>query len=339
MGIMDSTPARTATASDLPAPTPQELTALSTDALLVALPDAGVLTLAGEDRVDFLHGQVANDVRGLPPGGTNTTLLLNHKGHALAQLRVLRGEELIITLVEDGAIDLVEESLESHIIFDQVTLGRRPDLRAFTLQGGRAGEILTAALGPGVLPAPGHYSELAGAAGAAGRVLVVPARRSEAGGFDLLTEADDAAAITGALRAAGAAEGSRAALDLARVCAGIASAAGEGGEGVLPQEAGLEEYLSYRKGCYLGQEIMARIEARGNMRRGLSALRLDGPPQPGERDITLDGRRVGRLGTAALHPAAGPVALAVLRNDLPEGAEVEVGGVRARPVTLPLALA
>src|SRR5690554_5613261 len=98
-----------------------ELATLGGGALLVALPAVGSLRLAGEDRVDFLHGQIANDVRGLPTWGSNQSLLLNHRGHALAQLRVVREEETLLALVEDGALEVLRESLERHIIFDQVT--------------------------------------------------------------------------------------------------------------------------------------------------------------------------------------------------------------------------
>jgi folate-binding protein YgfZ len=139
-----------------------------------------------------------------------------------------------------------------------------------------------------------------------------------------------------ALLSAGATAGGRPALELARVAAGIPSVAGEAGEGVLPQEAGLEALVSYRKGCYLGQEIMARVEARGNLRRRLGVLRLEGEPSEGARDIRHEGRRVGRLGTLARHPGLGLIALAVLRSDLGEDASLEVGGAVARPAALPL---
>ncbi|MEX2542528.1 MAG: hypothetical protein WD314_11995, partial [Trueperaceae bacterium] len=144
-------------------------------------------------------------------------------------------------------------------------------------------------------------------------------------------------ALTAALTAAGAVAGGMAALRLGRVCAGLASAAGEAGEGVLPQEAGLEPLVSYRKGCYLGQEIMARIEARGKLRRELGALRLEREPEPGEREVRRDGRLVGRLGTVARHPESGVLALAVLRSDLDLDSPVEAAGVPARRIRLPVA--
>ena len=121
------------------------------------------------------------------------------------------------------------------------------------------------------------------------------------------------------------------------MAAGIASASGEGGEGALPQEVGLEHAVSYRKGCYLGQEIMARIEARGNLRKGLRGLKLAALPGSETRDLTLEGKKVGRLGSVAEHPDLGIIALASVRMELEAGQEVEVGEITATVVELPFA--
>jgi folate-binding protein YgfZ len=105
-----------------------------------------------------------------------------------------------------------------------------------------------------------------------------------------------------------------------RVAHGVASAHAEGRLG-LPQETGLEDRISYRKGCYLGQEIMARVEARGRLRRGLRAVQLAGPPPglgaaPGWRLEDAAGRAVGVLGSAAPAPDGdGWWGLAVVRED------------------------
>src|SRR5690606_32683179 len=167
------------------------------------------------------------------------------------------------------------------------------------------------------------------------QVVVYPRRRSGAGGFDIVLYAADqkvattarlASSVLGELAAAGALHVPNRAIDAARVAAGVSTAGGEGGEGVLPQEAGLTSALSYRKGCYLGQEVMARIEARGNLKRGLVTVEVRGDGAatwvartPEERVIELDGRSVGRLGTTAVMPDGRVVALAVMRRDLDEG--------------------
>ncbi len=298
------------------------------------LASSAALEAIGPDAAPFLHGQLANDVSGLPVGGAGRGLLLNHKGHALAEAQVLRaGADRLLLVVDDGRVDWVQETLERHIVFDEVALRRVP-AAVVTVQGAGASEAVARAareLGaePGSLPADGG---LVAWAGEGWESFAYPVRRSEAGGYDVLTvgAGPDLQAL---LERAGAVPVDAAALDVARVSAAVPAAAREGGEGVLPQEAGLAGLVSFRKGCYLGQEIMARIEARGAVRRGLRSLELAGAPAG--RDVSLAGKVVGRLGTVATLPDGSVRALVVLRNDVPDGASVSAGGVGGR--VLPVA--
>jgi len=299
-----------------------ELSAAETAAVVAQLPSQTVLA-QGPDAASFLHGQLANDVTGLEVGGVNQSLSLNHRGHAMAESSVIRrGKHEFLLVIGDDGGEQVVDSLEQHIIFDQVTLTPQPQLTLLTLQGTGAAALLPGAPGAGTSAA----FEFAGH-----QVTAFPRRRSVAGGFDLLVESEGAAAVTEALSSAGAQEVGPAVIDALRVRALVPTAGREGGEGVLPQEAGLEGSLSYRKGCYLGQEIMARIEARGNLRRSLTRLELDSPAVTG-RQILRDGRTVGLLGSVVQiedEEGGAPVveALAVLRNDLEEGEPLEVSGV------------
>lgn len=313
---------------------PAIASALAEGAVVAELPDLGALRLSGADRVDFLHGQVSQDVRGLPAGGATRALLLNHKGHARAEMTVVRREDDLYVSVEDGRGELVRRELEAHVIFDQVAIEELGGtLAALTLQGAGAAEALRGALGLEP-PSAGVAAE---APFAAAKVLVVSRDRSGRGGVDVHVLRADLGALRAALGAAGALPAAAGGLEPFRIAAGLPSAAGEAGEGVLPQEAGLEGLVSYRKGCYLGQEIMARIEARGSVRRELAGLRLAAPPADDAREVRLGERSVGRLGSVAVHPELGPVALAVLRKDVPEGAELRAAGSAARRVGLPMA--
>ncbi|HET8985967.1 MAG TPA: tRNA-modifying protein YgfZ, partial [Trueperaceae bacterium] len=191
---------------------------------------------------------------------------------------------------------------------------------------------------------------------AAKEAAVLEAAALEAGARSLVAE----------LVAAGAVAVTAAAMDAARVVAGVTTAGRDGGAGVLPQEADLTAALSYRKGCYLGQEVMARIEARGNLKRGLATLELvervgddaDGHTAPtvepgaaaagagatdaaaagavSSRAIELNGRTVGVLGTTALMPDGRVLALAVVRRDLEEGTVVTAGGRELRILRSPV---
>ena len=150
----------------------RELDALENGAGVRTLEDHGGLLLTGEDRVDFLHGQVANDVKGLQAGALNDSLLLNHKGHALAQLRVLRGEGDLRVITEGNSLDTVHQSLDSHIIFDQVKLEKLDGHLTVTVQGPRAPQVLEEALG--IVPQDGRWEWIE--TGETG-FIVAPSRR------------------------------------------------------------------------------------------------------------------------------------------------------------------
>jgi tRNA-modifying protein YgfZ len=151
---------------------------------------------------------------------------------------------------------------------------------------------------------------------------------------------DDASA---AIAATGLPEAPPQALEMVRVAAGVARVGVDTGPATLVQEAALEAgAVSFEKGCYLGQETVARAQYRGRVNRRLRGLRLAaGPPPPGGR-VLLDGREVGRMTSAAATPDLGPIGLAVLRREAREGAAVEVEpgsapgpAVRATVVELP----
>ncbi len=105
----------------------------------------------------------------------------------------------------------------------------------------------------------------------------------------------------------------------------------------IPQEAGINERaVSFTKGCYIGQETVARLHYKGKPNRHLRGLRLSAPAERGDA-IRLGERELGRVGTAVLSPARGPIALAIVRREAEPGAKVEVGdaGVTAEVVEVP----
>jgi folate-binding protein YgfZ len=156
-------------------------------------------------------------------------------------------------------------------------------------------------------------------------------------GIDLIAAAADAEALRRALLDAGAKEVEPAAAEILRIESGRPRYGAEMGPETMPAEAGIvERAVSFTKGCYIGQEPVARLHYKGKPNRGLRGLRLSGAAEPGSV-LRLGEKEVGRLGSACLSPARGQIGLAVVRREAEPGAELAVGedGVTARVVDLP----
>ena len=170
-------------------------------------------------------------------------------------------------------------------------------------------------------------------------VAGIPARaiRTDSG-VDLLCDAADTGPLLAALERAGAVSVPEAVADCVRIERGRPRYGVDLDDSVIPQEAGLNERaVSFTKGCYVGQETVARLYHRGKPNRHLRGLRLAAAAETGD-EITFAGRTVGRLGSVAQSPALGPLALALVRREAPPGSEVTVGDeVAALVVELPFA--
>jgi folate-binding protein YgfZ len=156
-------------------------------------------------------------------------------------------------------------------------------------------------------------------------------------GIDLIAGVAEAERLREALIAAGAVEVAAEAAEILRIEAGVPRYGAEMGSETMPAEAGIvEQTVSFTKGCYIGQETVARLHYKGRPNRHLRGLRLSAPAQPGT-PLRLGEKEVGRLGGACVSPAFGPIALAILRREAEPGAELAVGedGVTAHVVDLP----
>ena len=158
-------------------------------------------------------------------------------------------------------------------------------------------------------------------------------------GVDLITKTEDAATVAGFLEAAGAAEVSERAAEIIRVESGRPRFGLDMGPESMPAEAGItERAVNFEKGCYIGQEPVARLHYRGRPNRTLRGLLLSAPAEHGD-PLRLGEREVGTIGTASLSPALGPIALAIVRREAADGERLTVreGGVTAEVVSLPFA--
>jgi folate-binding protein YgfZ len=292
--------------------------------------ELGKLALTGTQAAELLNGQVSNDVEALAPGTGCYATLLTNKGKMLGDLRVLAtGDELL----------LVCERAALQALFDQIrrgAIGWDAELHKRTLQQGLLSVIgpHARAVVPGAeaLPADEHASVAGEIAGV--RVLLVVTDV----GVDVVCPAENTARVQDALLAAGAVAVDEAAAEIVRVESGRPRYGLDVDDTTIPQEAGLNSRaVSFTKGCYVGQETVARLHWRGKPNRHLRGLRLSEPVEPGA-PLRLGDREVGKVGTVALSPRYGVIALAIVRREAGPGdtlAVGEEGALTAQVVDLP----
>lgn len=287
----------------------------------------GKLLVRGADAAEYLQGQLTNDVEALAPGEGQYAALLDRKGHMQADMRVLRptAEELWLD-TEPEALAAARRHLETYSVGRDVEVIDVSEERAIlSLLGPRSVEVAgTAAL-------PEHACEAARLSG----VDCLAAGTRD--GIDLIAAREDAERLREALLESGAIEVSAAAVEILRVESGTPRFGAEMGTATMPAEAGIVEgAVSFTKGCYIGQETVARLHYKGKPNRHLRGLRLSAPAAPGAV-LRLGEKEVGQLGSSVVSPALGLIGLAVLRREAEPGAELAVGedGVTAHVVDLP----
>jgi folate-binding protein YgfZ len=290
--------------------------------------ERGKLALTGAEAKEFLHGQVTNDIERLAPGSGCYATFLTHKGKMLGDLRVLdAGGELLLDC-ERGAL----QDLFTRI--HRYKLGRDVELHKRTLERGLLSLIGPDArriAGAAELPETEHAHRAGRIGGAAVRLIATDL------GVDVLCDASDTEPVAAALIAAGAVPAGEDAAEVRRVETGRPRYGVDLDDTVIPQEAGLNERaVSFEKGCYVGQETVARLYFKGRPNRHLRGLRLTGPAESGT-PLRLGEREVGRLASVVESPRHGPIALALVRREAAPGDTLAVGDgdVRAEVVDLP----
>lgn len=290
--------------------------------------ERGKLIVSGAEGAEYLQGQLTNDVEALEPGEGLYAALLDRKGRMQADMRVLRpgeGPDLWLDLEPEGL-----EAARRHL--GMYKIGREVDVADATVErallsliGPRAVEIA----GSAALPENACEAVTIGGA----RCLAV----GTAAGIDVFVPAEERDRAWEALLGAGAVEVSPEAAEILRIEAGRPRFGAEMGTETMPAEAEIvEQAVSFTKGCYIGQETVARLHYKGKPNRRLRGLRLSAPARPGEA-LRLGEKKVGTLGGAAVSPAFGPIGLAILRREAEPGARLAVGedGVTAEVVALP----
>jgi tRNA-modifying protein YgfZ len=288
------------------------------------------LRFSGPDAADYLEGQLTNEIDSLEPGGGCYAALLDRKGHMQGDMRVLR--------IADDEIWLDTEPVAAPRVLghlDRYRIGRELEIDDVTDES-----AMISAIGPGAAAVAGvealrpEYAHVElELDGAVCRAIATDL------GIDFGCAAGDRAAVRRALIEAGAVAVSEDAAEIARVESGRPRFGAEMDERTIPAEAGIDERaVSFTKGCYIGQETVARLHYKGKPNRHLRGLRLDAPTSAGDAiELADGGRELGRIGTACLSPAHGPIALAIVRREAGPGDRVKVGedAIGAEIVELP----
>jgi len=253
----------------------------------------------GPDAPALLHGLLTADIEALPVGGAVRSLVLTTQGHVVSQMAVARDSDEAFTLILDAppAADGVAVIAAHHVSEDAEVLGPEDSLVLVATD-----DLAGALAGAGDLQVPG----------------VIP------GTIEVL--ADDPVAVA---RACGVALSDDAALEALRIGRGAPATGVDTGERTLVQEALLDGAVSFEKGCYLGQETVARLHYRGHANRRLTRVALDAPVPVGAA-VRGPAGAAGEVTSVADVPGAGWMALAMVRHEVADGTSVDIDGVAGR---------
>lgn len=287
----------------------EELQALRRGAAVGAAPPAERLDLAGPDARRFLHGYVTCDVKGLASGAAARGFVTGLKGQVLADFDLVAGDDALYLRLPAGRGEAVRQHLARYQLADRFELAAVRPLARLLLRGPGAPGVLAAAGLPA--PAPGRHL-------AAEAATVLRADRPGEPRFELWSAAGETAALAARLAGAGATPVGAGAFETARIEDGEPACGVDYGEEALPQETGDEAAISYTKGCYLGQEIVARIHYRGGVQRQPRGLRFAGALPARGSELLCDGRPAGTVTSLADSPECGPIGLALLHRRVGE---------------------
>jgi folate-binding protein YgfZ len=290
----------------------------------------GIVRALGRDRLDLLHRMSTNDLTGMEVGEARPTVLTTALARIVDQVWILNLSETALCLTSPGKADAIRRWLAGYIFYrDQVKLEDASSaLVRLAICGPHASEAADALL-------PGAASLKTKRFIQQDDVIGLRARPLAGDGFTIIASIERVEALWAQAIAAGATPAGEAAYQLLRLADGRPYVGHELTEEYIPLEAGLWEAVSFSKGCYIGQEIIARMESRGKLARRLAGLRLAAPVSEGS-GVHVGESLAGSVTTAGVLPDLGPVALAYLRTAHAEpGTSVTVGGIDGKVVNLP----
>ena len=291
---------------------------------VVDLTPRGRIRATGRDRVRFLDGMVTNSVEALADGRSCRALLLDRKGRILSDLELICLDDAHWIETAEGTAAGVHAALERHIIADDVEIeDLSQDWSELAVEGPAARDAALAA--GGEAPAPGE-------ARGQGERIWIGGGAVGAEGVRLLGPRGDVESFRSALELHSL---SREQLEILRVEAYRPAYGLDTTERSFPAEGPYRGAVCFTKGCYIGQEIVARVDSRGGVNRLLVKLGTAELLSPGSA-ITAEGAAVGVVTSAVSSPRSGPLALGYVKREVAEpGAKLEVDGSSAVVLEIP----
>jgi aminomethyltransferase len=298
-----------------------------------------LISVGGKDRTRWLNGMVSNNIRDLQPGRGVYSFVLNPQGHILGDLYVWnRGEQLLAEIDCDQLPNLLG-LLRRYIIMDKVDLVEEAQLAIVGFDGPAAEQVLRRMK---LEQLPLEPMQLADVEWRNLTITIARGDRPLAPHFELWAAPEILAPLWEAALSSGAEPVGTDALEMLRIVTGTPSYGKDIRERDLPQETGQDRALNYNKGCYIGQEIVERIRARGRVHRTLAGFRFQADPPPGGSKVVADGKEVGEITSSTRVPgcAAGEdvsIGIGYLRRESAEQ-QLSVNGFGAELQPLPFNL-
>jgi folate-binding protein YgfZ len=297
-------------------------------------PERTLLSLTGRDRTRWLNGMVSNNIRDLAAGSGVYAFVLTPQGHIQADVYAFnRGESLLVETDRAQAETLLR-IFRKYIIMDKVEIEDLSEkVTVVGITGPQSGEALTC-LG---LNKDLGTLQLVDANFNGSSVAVMRGDNPAFPNYELWVPAEHADSIWNALLQAGAVEVHEQTLETFRILCGIPKVGQDTREKTLPQETGQERALNFNKGCYIGQEIVERIRARGAVHRAFVGFEVEGNVPAAGTKIQSEGKEVGEITSVAAEPLKGKqLALGFVRREfLANDKALTAGEAEVKAATLP----
>lgn len=284
----------------------------------------GRIEVTGSDRLDLLHRLSTNSLTGLPAGGVVSTVFVTDKGRVIDRVIVSARKNSLVLITSPGAEPLLTRWIEKYTITEDISFRTITD-----------DTVMVSLIGPRIIsmfsgmldPPPGKNTSVSLANGGT-QFFVVHAQDSRSDIANIIADNAGAPHITEMLGSLpGARWIGRRAYEGFRIARGIPASPGELNDAYNPFECGLRESISLTKGCYIGQEVIARLDTYGKIRRRLTRIASPGAlPGPVPLPLFMNGAEAGTLTSMTEIPFDGKfLGLAVVRNDLAPGDTLAAG--------------